>query len=284
MNSEVALKLTVYDKKDGLIVKGLSSEDFGIYSGKTEQKIKTVIQQDNPVSIGILVDLSGSMDGKSFKERRTIDLAEKGLTEFIKQANPLNEYFILGFGVQSTILLNNTQNSSEVLKALGKISEAKPEGNTAFYDAVYRGFEKLSDSKFETRVLLSVTDGQDNSSKKGINDILQNLKQNNVTIYFVSLFDSQPSSFLTAKSIGVVDELCEISGGWNFVPEETSHIGLAFTYIAEILRNQYKITFDLKYDKSDRAWHKLKVKLVDDELSKSKKIKVRQGIYIEKDN
>jgi VWFA-related protein len=179
-------------------------------------------------------------------------------------------------------MLDNTQNSSEVLKTLERISETEFEKKTAFYDAIYNGVKKLSSSKFETRVLIVVTDGYDNASKKRLNDIIQSLKENTVTIYQVSLFESERKDILTSISIGVTDEICELTGGWNFVPEKEEHVGLAFSFIAEVLKNQYKITFDLKGTKTNREWHKLKVQLVDNKSKKNTKIKVRQGIFVKK--
>lgn len=281
-NNEVTLNVTVLDKKEGFI-KNLTASDFEVFNGKTQQSIKFVIQEDAPVSVGVLFDLSGSLDNLRIRKTEIVNLVENGLIQFVEAGNPSNEYFILGFSEQSKIILDNTQDKTKTLNVLERLSEAEFKNNTAFYDALSEGIEKISAARHQKRVLLLVTDGIDNSSKKSIKDVKRLLREQNIIVYSVSILDKKFVSSMTGmQGQAFLNQICEAAGGWNLFPDRENEIGRAFLYIAEELRNQYKITFDLESEQKAREWHKLKVKLIGEKSLSSTTIRTREGFYIEK--
>ena len=281
-NNEVTLNVSVIDKKEGFI-KNLIASDFEISSGKKQQNIKSVIQEDAPLSIGILFDSSGSLDNLRIKKTEIVNLVENGLIQFVEAGNPLNEYFILGFNEQSKIILDNTQDKTKTLKALEQLSETEFKNNTAFYDALSDGIEKISAGRHQKRVLLLITDGVDNSSKRKLKDVRQFLREQNIIVYSVSILDKKFISSMTGmQGQAFLNQICEATGGWNLVPGKENEVSQAFLYITGELRNQYKITLDLESEKEDREWHKLKVKLIGEKSLSSTTIRTREGFYIEK--
>jgi Ca-activated chloride channel homolog len=284
----VKLNVSVWGKNKGYL-KGLNDRDFEVSDGKNKQKIECFAQKDLPVSVGILFDLSESMQSLRNADLIEIPSAVEGLTSFINAGNPQNEYFIIGFAEKPTTLLEPTQDKKQIENALKALVSVKPEGNTSVYDAMAQGFEKLSGGKFNKKILLVISDGMDNSSKNSdFADIKNRIKQNSdVMIYQVNIIIDEAdlrSSIAMNEQVNWFERLTENSGGTIFYPKSRARTIEAFKLLADELKSQYLIGFNSKQSSRDKKdWHEVKVNL---NLPKEKKeeagkitIRTQKGFY-----
>ncbi|MGB5013625.1 MAG: VWA domain-containing protein, partial [Pyrinomonadaceae bacterium] len=149
----VTLTLTVTDLY-GRYVSGLNKNAFQITDNGEPQEITFFSDSDAPVSVGILFDVSGSMSGDK------INKARKALSRFILTSHPSDEYFLIAFNSRAQLLLDRTRDGDAVLQ---KLTLVQPKNNTALYDAVYLGIERVTRGSHQKRALLIISDGQDNA-------------------------------------------------------------------------------------------------------------------------
>ncbi|MBK9438532.1 MAG: VWA domain-containing protein [Chloracidobacterium sp.] len=151
----VSLPVIVTDRK-GNLVNGLERNDFSVYDDGALQKIELFSVDDSPASIVVLFDASGSMSGKK------IDRAKQSLVRFVQTSHPMDEFFLIGFNTRPQLLLDSTRDADEILT---KLIQVEPRGETALYDSIYLGVEKVLDGAHPKKVLLMITDGGDNHSR-----------------------------------------------------------------------------------------------------------------------
>lgn len=257
----VTLNVTAWSKNKGYL-KGLTPENFEVFAEKNKREIEFFKQLDEPVSVGILFDLSGS--SKNSAGISEIPLAVDGLISFINGSNPKNEYFIIAFAKESTVLLEPTQNKKEIEAALKILLTEKIEGNTGVYDAMDKGFEKISKSRFEKKVLLVISDGEDNNSNKGFGKINKLTREHsNVLIYQLNIVSSanELGSLEAMQSGSFFETLTETTGGRIFYPKNRGQAIIAFEMLAEELKNQYVIGFSAESAAREKNWREVKVNL-----------------------
>src|SRR5438046_5758622 len=164
---EVQLPISVLDR-EGRPVNGLTKENFQIFEDKVQQTIKTFKHEDIPLSLGLIIDNSGSMRNK--RER-----VNSSALAFVRESNPDDETFIINFDDSAYLEQDFTGSIGDLIDALENIDAR---GETALYDALYLASEKvMKDGKRDKRVLLVITDGEDNASKYGINKVVEALRQ-----------------------------------------------------------------------------------------------------------
>src|SRR5467141_1769485 len=163
---EVQLPISVLDK-EGRPVNGLSKENFQIFEDKVAQTIKTFRHEDIPLSLGLIIDNSGSMRNK--RER-----VNSAALSFVRESNPDDETFIVNFDDSAYLEQDFTGSIGDLIDALENI-DAK--GETALYDAVYLAADHVKAGKKDKKALLLITDGEDNVSKYGISKVFEALKQ-----------------------------------------------------------------------------------------------------------
>lgn len=186
-NNRVSLTVSVWNKDYGYL-KNLIAKDFEVYEKKQPFEITSFKQEDEPMSIGILVDLSGSM-GHSLNR---IPYAVDGLIEFINRSNPENQYFIVGFGKEQTVILDETSDKAKIQNALRTVASSKAKGNTSLYETLSSGLERVSNGKFRKKSLIVVSDGMDNSSQKqDFGDLKKLSKRTDTLLYFFNFITSK---------------------------------------------------------------------------------------------
>ena len=257
-SNQILLNVTVTTKKGDWII-GLKAENFNIYDEKTLQPITFFSAQDVPVSVGILVDKSGSTDTALFSE------LEQVVSKFINKSHAENEYFLMSFNVTQELLQDNTQDRKRVLQAVEKLQTVKPIGNTKFYDAIQAGIKKVSKGIHGKKVLLILSDGQDNESKNDFGDMKKFIKQSDVLLYNIN-----PTSYNAAGAYEVntalarSEELTRLSGGEMYTPQTMREFNENLYRIAEELQSQYTIGFTPNKDtdkNKKESWRKVKVEL-----------------------
>jgi len=175
----VTLTLTVTDLY-GRYVSGLSKKAFTVFDNNKEQDITYFSDSDAPVSVGILFDVSGSMSGEK------INKARKALERFVATSHPSDEYFLIAFNNRAQLLLDKTRDGEAVLR---KLTLVEPKRNTALYDAVYLGVDRVGRGAHQKRALLIISDGQDNSSRYNFNEVRRIMKESDIVTYAVGIMD-----------------------------------------------------------------------------------------------
>lgn len=247
----VLVPVTVTDPMNRLVT-GLEQEDFKIYENNTEQKIKNFSSQDAPVSIGIIFDLSGSMTSKLVRARESI-------LQFIKTANPQDEFFVIGFNDRPELIEDFTSSVEDIE---GRLATVKSGHRTALLDAIYYGVAKMKDARYERKALLVVSDGGDNRSRYTEGEVKSQVRESDTEIYSIGIFDAYAATPEERTGPILLNELCEETGGRMFRVDDLSEMGDIAEKISTELRNQYVIAYtpkDLQH--RDGKWRKVKVKL-----------------------
>ena len=266
----VTLTLTVTDQY-GRYVSGLQKGAFTIIDNNQEQEITFFSDQDAPVSIGILFDVSGSMSGEK------IGKARKALERFINTSHPMDEYFLIAFNSRAQLLMDRTRDGEAVLN---KLTLVQPKHNTALYDAVYLGIERVTRGSHQKKAVLIISDGQDNSSRYNFGEVRRLLKEADVTVYGVGIMDgSDAGSALGMQGQAFLDELAGVTGGKSFYPQTSVEMDEIFERIALELRHQYSIGYTPKDFALDGKWRKVKVKVKPPRGLPRLTVRSREGYY-----
>ena len=248
----ITLTVTVTDTY-GRYVSGLSKNAFQLLDQKSPQEITFFSDDDSPVSVGVLFDVSGSMSGEKIKNAR------EALSKFIQTSHNNDEYFLIGFNSRAQLLLDKTRDGNAVLD---KLSFVQTRQNTALYDVCYLGVEKVQRGIHPKRALLLISDGQDNNSRYTFNELRRLLKESDVVLYGIGILNgSDAGSSLGMEGQGILDELANVSGGKAFFPRSSVEMDDIFEQIALELRHQYSIGYKPNNFTNDGKWHKIKVKV-----------------------
>jgi len=248
----VTFNVTVTDIY-GRFVSGLSKTAFSIFDDKQQQEIAYFSDEDAPVSVGILFDVSGSMSGD--KVRRARD----ALAHFIQTSHDRDEYFLIGFNSRAQLLLDRTRDGQAVLD---KLTFVQTKNNTALYDACYLGVERVQRGTHPKRALLLISDGQDNNSRYTFNELRRVLKESDVALYAIGILSGgDAGSSLGMEGQSIMDELAAVSGGKAFYPRSSAEMDDIFEQIALELRHQYSIGYRPPNFVNDAKWHHIKVKV-----------------------
>ena len=248
----VTLTLTVTDLY-GRYVSGLGKNAFSVQDNGQDQEITFFSDSDAPVSLGILFDISGSMNGEKIAKAR------KALSRFIATSHPSDEYFLIAFNQRAQLLLDRTRDGDAVLS---KLTLVEPKNSTALYDAVYLGVERVTRGSHNKRALLIISDGQDNSSRYNFGEVRRLIKESDVVTYAVGIQSNNDiSSQLGMQGQAFLDEICSVTGGKAFYPQTDVELDEIFERIALELRHQYAVGYIPKDFQPNGKGRKVKVKV-----------------------
>lgn len=235
----------------GRLVTGLHKNNFRIYEGKEEQAIKHFSSEDSPVSLGILLDTSGSMKEK-------IERARDAVVELLETANPQDEFFMIRFSDTPELVTDFTTSTDEIRTQL---FYGKPGGSTALLDAIYLGIGKMQQAHYPRRALLVISDGGDNHSRYHEREIKSAVREADTLMYAVGIYDH--SFATTEEQLGpaLLGELSEETGGRMFTVDNPKDLPAIAARISLELRNQYVLGYRPMDPKHDGKWHKVKVQL-----------------------
>jgi Ca-activated chloride channel family protein len=247
----ITLTVTVTDTY-GRFVTGLGKNAFTIFDDKTQQEISFFSDEDAPVSLGVVFDVSGSMGGDK------ISRAREALSKFVDTSHARDEYFLIGFNNRAQLLLDHTRDSDALMQ---KLTFIQTHGQTALYDATYLGVERVTRGVHPKRAILLISDGQDNSSRYTFTELKRLLKESDVIIYAIGIVNSSDDSQLGSGGRAILEELAGVSGGKAFFPSTSAEMNDTFERIALELRTQYSIGYRPAAFANDGKWHKLKIKV-----------------------
>lgn len=246
----VLVPVTVTDPMNRLVT-GLEREDFQVYESNNEQKIATFAAEDAPVSIGIVFDLSGSMTSKLIR-------AKDSILQFIKTANPEDEFFVVGFNDRPELIEDFTSSVDDIEARLTNVRSGH---RTALLDAIYYGVGKMRDAKHQRKALLVVSDGGDNRSRYTEGEVKAQVRESDTEIYSIGIFDPYAATPEERTGPALLNELSEETGGRLYRVDDLAEMGDIAEKISAELRNQYVIGYTPKDKKRDGKWRKVKVKL-----------------------
>jgi Ca-activated chloride channel family protein len=247
----VLIPVTITDPMNRLVT-GLEKDNFSIYEGSEKQEIKHFSSEDAPISLGVIFDISGSMSNK-------IDKSRDAVVEFFKTANPDDEFFMITFNDRPEVLNDFTQSVEDIQ---GKLVYTIPKGRTALLDAIYLGLNKMKQAKHAKKALLIISDGGDNHSRYTQGEIKSLVKEADVQMYAIGLYDSSYKTPEEAGGPALLTELTETTGGRTFTIDNVNELADVATKIGVELRNQYVLGYRPKNQAKDGKWHKVKVKLM----------------------
>jgi Ca-activated chloride channel family protein len=266
----ITLTVTVTDQY-GRYVSGLTKKHFAIFDDKDQQNIEYFSDDDAPVTVGVIFDVSGSMSGDKLSKART------ALSRFIETSHNMDEYFLIGFNSRAQLLLDKTRDGNAVLD---KLTFVDTKGQTALYDACYLGVEKVTRGAHPKRAVLLISDGQDNNSRYTFSELRRLLKESDVVVYSIGILGgNDPGSALGMHGQALLDELSAVSGGKAFFPNTAAEMDEIFERIALELRHQYSIGYRPENFVNDGRWHKLKVKVTPPRGLPRLFVRSREGYY-----
>ncbi len=245
----VVLHATVLDK-DKHLVTDLAREHFKVYEDNVEQTIKNFRREDIPVSVGILVDNSGSMRDKRAK-------VNAAALAFVRTSNPRDEIFIVNFNDEAFLDQDFTSNLEALNEGLEKIDSR---GGTAYYDAIQMSVDHLKEGgRKSKKVLVVVTDGEDNASRMNLEQLIKHAQQSETVIYTVGLLGDE--NHRTAKRARkAMEAISEATGGAAYFPRELNEVEGLAARIAHDIRNQYLLTYTPSSAAQNGTYHSVAVK------------------------
>ena len=246
----VLVNVTITDPMNRLVT-GLEKENFKIFEGNQEQQIRHFSSEDAPISLGVIFDVSGSMKTKMEK-------AKEAVIQFFKTANPQDEFFMITFSDRPELLADFTQSVEDIQS---KVVFTVPQGRTALLDAVYMGMNKMQDAHNPKKALLIISDGGDNRSRYTDSEIKNLVKEGDVQIYAIGIYDSVFPTPEEAAGPALLTEIAEVTGGRAFTIDNPNELADVATKIGIELRNQYVLGYRPNNGARDGRWRKIKVKL-----------------------
>jgi Ca-activated chloride channel homolog len=276
----VVLHATVLDHH-GRMVNDLGESNFRVYEDGALQKLALFSHADIPVTMGIVIDDSGSMREK----RPSVNAA--ALT-FVKTSNPDDQVFVVNFNDVFYLDTpgNFAANMEDLTAALNKIDSR---GGTALYDAVYASLDHLKLGNRDKKALLVITDGEDNASRYSLDELVRYAQSSNAVIYTIGLLgDEQPGGLFKIHGSGdkhaakVLKQIADATGGQAYFPKSLDEVQAICEQIAHDIRNQYTLAYYPTNQKKDGTFRNVRIELVGAD-TKHDIVRTRPGYYAPKE-
>jgi len=253
-------------------VTGLEKEHFKVFEDKVEQSIVQFASEDAPLSVGLVFDTSNSMGSKLQKSRQAA-------AQFFKTANSDDEFFLVQFNDRPEMIVPFTGNTEEIQNRL-TFTQAK--GRTALLDGIYLAMNAMKKAKNPRKAVLVISDGGDNSSRYTESEIKNLVREADVQIYAIGIFESMGGRGRTAEELSgpqLLNDMAEQTGGKHFAIENVNELPDVAAKIGIELRNQYLIGYSPKKQDRDGKYRKVQVKLIQPRGLPALRPSWRQGYY-----
>jgi VWFA-related protein len=250
----VLIPVTVTDPLNRFVT-GLERENFKVFEDKKEQEISAFSSEDAPLSIGVIFDCSGSMGRKLEKSRLAV-------AQFFKTANPDDEFFLVQFNDSADLIQPFTRNLEEIQN---RLTFTQSKGRTALLDAVYLALAEMKKAKNPRKAILVISDGGDNSSRYTENEVRNRVKEADVQIYAIGIYEPVAARGRTpeeASGQSLLTEIAEITGGRQYPVDNVNELPDIAAKIGVELRNQYVIGYAPQNQDRDGKYRRVTVKLI----------------------
>jgi len=265
----VVLHTTVLDDRQRF-ADGLKQENFRVFEDKVEQKLSVFKREDVPVSMGLVIDNSGSM-----REKRP-RVNEAALT-LVQASNPRDEAFVVNFNDDFYLDLDKDFTSSipELKEALERIDSR---GSTALRDAIIGSLDHLKKGSKDKKVLLVVTDGEDNASHNSLEKTLREIQKTDTVIYTIGLLGSEGKKE-AKRAKKVLQEIAAASGGVAYFPENVEDVHSICEQVAHDIRNQYTLAYYPSNANRDGSFRAVSVEVIPPRGRGKLMARTRNGYY-----
>ena len=244
----VVLNATVRDQK-GRVASDLGEQDFEVFEDGVRQAIRLFRHEDIPVTVGLVIDHSGSMRPKM----ASVIAAAR---TFIQSSSPEDQMFVVNFNENVTLGLPGeipfTNRPEDLTYA---IANTPVTGKTALYDAIWKAREWVARGSRDKKVLIVISDGGDNASTRTLNELLQAGNKSNTQVFTIGIFDPDDPD----KNPGMLRQLALATGGEAFVPKELSEVVSVCESIAKDIRSQYTLAYRSSAATHTAGYHSIKV-------------------------
>ena len=265
----MVLHTTVLDDR-GRFADGLKQENFRVLEDKVEQKLAVFKREDIPVSMGLVIDNSGSMRDK----RPRVNQAAITLVE---ASNPQDEAFVVNFNDDFYLDLDKdfTNSIPELKEALERIDSR---GSTALYDAIIGSLDHVKKGGKDKKVLLVVTDGEDNTSHSSLEKTIREVQKTNTVIYTIGLL-SEESKKNAKRAKRALEQIAQASGGLSYFPENVEDVHTICEQVAHDIRNQYTLAYYPTNIKRDGTFRSVQVEVIPPRSRGRLVARTRNGYY-----
>jgi Ca-activated chloride channel homolog len=256
----------------GRFVTGLDRENFKIFEDKSEQEIKQFSSEDAPMSVGIVFDTSGSMGSK-------LSTSRKAVGEFLKTANPQDDFFLIQFNDRPELTVGFTAQIEEIQN---RLMFTQPKGRTALLDGVYMAMNTMKKARNPRKAILIISDGGDNSSRYTESEVKNAVREADVQIYSIGIFEPMSARGRTPEELSgpaLLGEITEQTGGRHYAVDNLSELPDVAAKIGIELHNQYVIGYTPKNGVRDGKYRRIQVKLAKTSGYPTLKAIFRTGYY-----
>jgi len=267
----VLIPATVTDPLNRFVL-GLRNQDFHLFEDGTEQTITHLSGEDVPLSVGLVFDTSGSMGDK-------LRISRQAALQFLKTMNPQDEAFLIEFGDRAELAVGFT---SDIEDVQNKLRAVQPSGLTAMLDGAGMALREMKKAKNARKAILIVSDGGDNNSKYSATEIQSLVREADVQVYAMGIFEPTFSLGLTKEEVSgprLLSELAEQTGGRAFTASDPNDLPNVAARIGIELRNQYVLAYSPKNQSKDGKYRKIEVKVKEQPGLPSLKVRWRLGYY-----
>lgn len=267
----VLIPVTVTDPLNRFVT-GLDKEHFQVFEDKEEQQLLQFSSEDAPLSIGVVFDASGSMGDKLVKSRQAV-------AQFFRTANPEDEAFLVTFNDRAELAQPLTHDLSEIQS---RLSFTQSKGKTALLDAIYLALHQMKKAQNPRKALLVISDGGDNNSRYTESEIKNLVREADVQIYAIGIYEPMGSRMRTAEELagpGLLTDVAEQTGGRQYAIDNLNDLPDVAAKIGIELRNQYVLGYSPANQERDGKYRKVQVKLVQPRGLPSLRAHWRMGYY-----
>jgi Ca-activated chloride channel family protein len=268
----VLVNVTVLDQA-GRGVTGLKPTDFAVLDDKNPQILRYLSGVDEPVSLVVVLDVSGSMAAK-------IQEARRAFTELVDTSNPQDDFGLIVVRDRPRVALSFEDPASTIQ---GTVDALQPDGFTALWDGMYLGIKELRNSHYQKKAMVVISDGGDNQSRYTESQIKSLLEEADVEVYAIGIFDRYARRLEERMGALQLDEVTSVTGGQVFSVHDSVELSRAVTQISHELRNQYVLAYYPSNRSRDGKWRKLKVHLTGSASQAKVRLYAKKGYYAPKE-
>jgi Ca-activated chloride channel family protein len=267
----VLIPVTVTDPANRFVL-GLQKRDFHLLEDGTEQTIAHLSGEDAALSVGLVFDISGSMDNK-------LRISRQAAAQFLRTMNPEDEVFLIAFGDHPTLVSGFTNQVEEIQK---KLMSLEPSGLTALLDAAELAMQEMKKARNPRKAILIISDGGDNNSRYSSGQIQSLVREADVQLYAMGVFEPAIFAGMTKEEVSgprLLSEIAEQTGGRVYAATDPNDLPSVATRIGIELRNQYVLSYAPKNENKDGKYRKVEVKVAEPVGLARLKLHWRLGYY-----
>jgi Ca-activated chloride channel family protein len=254
----VLVPVTVSDERERPVM-DLPMEAFHLYEGNVDQKIVSLFREEGPISVGFVFDASSSM-------KKRMDRSIAAIEQFLKNATTGDEFFLIRFSDRVSLVQGFTSNADDILSGLSMV---RADGWTSLLDAIYLGVQQMKSAKHSRKALFILSDGADNSSRYSQSEVANRIRESDVRVYAIGLFER----------FRFLEKLAAETGGKSYLARSMKDLPETVDRLSNELRNQYILGYYPSNPENDGKYRTVRVAVTPPAPLKSLIVGWRHGYY-----